>query len=114
MVTPATLRQMALAFPESEEAAHFEKISFRVKKKIFVTLDEKKNFAVLKLSLADQSAFSAFDSTIIYPVDGSWGRQGWTKINLTKVRKTTLKDALTCSYVNVALKKTDRSAPRKK
>ena len=113
MATYATLRQLALALPESEEASHFEKTSFRVKKKIFATLDEKNNFAVLKLSPVDQSAFSAFDSAVIHPVGGTWGKQGWTTINLSKVRKTTLKDALTCAYCNVAPKKLTEEYVRK-
>ena len=114
MVSPSELRRFALAFPGSEESPHFEKASFRVKKKIFATLDEQKNFAVLKLSPADQSAFSAFDSSVIHPLDGFWGKQGWTKVNLNKVRKTTLKDALRCAYRNVAPKKSTEKQRKKK
>lgn len=102
MVTIEQVRQLALSFDEAEELPHFEKASFRVKKKIFATLDTTSNHAVLKLSEADQSVFSAFDPAIIYPVANKWGKQGWTIVELKKVRKDLFKDALTCAYCAVA------------
>jgi hypothetical protein len=87
-----------------EQQPHFEKLSFRVKKKIFATLDSHAKQAVLKLSLIDQSVFSNFDPSVIYPVNGAWGKQGWTKIELKKVRKGMLVDALTTAYCTVAPK----------
>ncbi|MES2776780.1 MAG: MmcQ/YjbR family DNA-binding protein [Bacteroidota bacterium] len=101
MVSIATFRQMALSFPGAIEQPHFEKISFRVKKKIFATLSEATGIAVLKLSLLDQSVFCAFDKEIIYPVPGAWGRQGWTMLVLKKIKKNMLKDALTVAYSTV-------------
>ncbi|TND06535.1 MAG: hypothetical protein FD123_3470 [Bacteroidetes bacterium] len=105
MVSIATFRKLASSFDEVEEAPHFEKTSFRVKKKIFATLDIKNQRACLKFSLVDQSAFSAFDKTVIYPVPGAWGKHGYTYVELKKVRKETIVDALTTSYCEVAPKK---------
>lgn len=45
MVTIDSFRKLALSFPEATEEPHFEKTSFRVKKKIFATFDEAKNRA---------------------------------------------------------------------
>ncbi|MEW5797573.1 MAG: MmcQ/YjbR family DNA-binding protein [Bacteroidota bacterium] len=104
MISSQLFRTMALSFHGSEEMPHFEKTSFRVKKKIFATLDEKNKKAVVKLSVVDQSAFCAFDPTIIYPVPRGWGKQGWTVIDLTLVTKTTLKDVLTTAYKTVTAK----------
>ena len=101
MVNPETFRQLALSFPGTVEQPHFEKTSFRVKKKIFATLSIENNKAVLKLSLVDQSVFCAFDKTIIYPVNGTWGKQGWTVVELTKIRKSMLQDALSTAYTEV-------------
>ena len=101
MVTPKEFRTLALSLPGSTEMPHFEKASFRTKKKIFATLSEENNQAVLKLSLVDQSVFCAFDKTIIYPVNNKWGKQGWTVVELKKVRKSMLKDALTTAYNTV-------------
>ena len=104
MIGIEEFRKLALSFNEAEEQPHFEKPSFRIKKKIFATIDLKKSIACLKLSLVDQSVFSAFDKTIIYPVPNAWGKQGWTFVELKKVRKDMLMDALTCAYCEVAPK----------
>lgn len=105
MVTIEEARKLALSFPEVVELPHFERTSFRVNKKIFATMAEKEKLVMVKLSLIDQSAFCAFDRTIIYPVPGGWGKQGATYIELKKVKKSTLKDALTTAYCGLAPKK---------
>lgn len=105
MVSIDNLREWALSFPEVTEEPHFEKTSFRVKKKIFVTYDEIKKRACVKLSEIDQDVFSAPDRTIIFPVDNKWGKQGWTLIEMNKVRKELFIDALTTAYCEVAPKK---------
>ena len=106
MVSIETFRQLALSFPETLEQPHFDKTSFRIKKKIFATLSIDKKEAVLKLSPIDQSVFCTIDSTMIAPVNGGWGRQGWTKVELSKIKKALLKDALSCAYSQVAPKTT--------
>ncbi|WP_284652880.1 GNAT family N-acetyltransferase [Flavobacterium terrisoli] len=100
-----TLRNLALSLPETSEAPHFEKTSFRVGKKIFVTVDEKKQEACIKLSETDQDVFSLGDKTIVYPVPNKWGKQGWTIIDLTRVHSDLLKDAVLTAYREVAPKK---------
>ena len=105
MVTIPTARKIALQFQEAEEKPHFEKTSFRVRKKIFATMDIRKKQMVVRLSEVDQSVFSDHDRSVIYPVPGAWGRQGWTIVELKKVRKDMLLDAVTTSYCSVAPKK---------
>lgn len=105
MVSNDTFRQIALSFEGSTELPHFEKKSFRVAKKIFATLDERNRMACIKLSAVDQNVFAAFDKTIIYPVPNKWGLQGWTMINLAKIRKAMCADALTQAYGQVSKKK---------
>jgi YjbR len=101
MVSISHFKNLALSFPGTAEQPHFEKTSFRFRKKIFATLSEETNLAVVKLSVIDQSVFCSFDKTIIYPVENKWGKQGWTVINLKKVRKDMLKDAPTTAYKEV-------------
>ena len=103
-----SVRKFALSLPEAEEMPHFEKASFRVKKKIFVTLDSKNKRSVVKLSALDQSTFSGYDNTIIYPSKGAWGKQGWTIIELKKVPKKLFEDLLITSYCEVAPEKLAR------
>ena len=105
MVSIDTFRQMAISFPDAVESPHFDRASFRVNKKIFATLSEKENLAMVKLSALDQSVFCVFDKTIIYPVPGGWGLKGATYINLKKIKKAMLKDALTVAYNTIAVKK---------
>jgi predicted DNA-binding protein (MmcQ/YjbR family) len=105
MATIQTFRQLALSLPETSEQPHFERTSFRVAKKIFATLDEKSGLACVKLTETDQDVFSAYDRTVIFPVPNKWGKQGWTNIDLKKVRKDMLTDVLTTAYCTVAPKK---------
>jgi predicted DNA-binding protein (MmcQ/YjbR family) len=102
MISLPIVRKLAFAFDDVHEQPHFEKISFRVKNKIFATVDVKAKVVVLKLSEIDQSVFSDYHPAAIYPVPGAWGKQGWTKFEMTSVRKDLFKDALTTSYCNVA------------
>lgn len=102
MVTVDSLRKLALSFPETTEEPHFEKTSFRVKKKIFATYDDNNKQACIKLSEIDQDVFSSSDKTTIYPVGNKWGKQGWTIIEMKKVNKDLFADALTTAYCEVA------------
>ena len=102
MVSIEIFRQIALSFPEVAEQPHFEKTSFRVSKKIFTTLDNTNSRACIKLSLIDQDVFSSFDKSVLFPVPNKWGKQGWTYINLQKIKKSMLTDALRAAYGEVA------------
>ena len=73
-------------------------------------MDEKKKIAVLMFSPIEQSVFCSFDKTIIYPVPGGWGLQGSTIFELTKVKRTMLKDALTVVYNEIV----NKTASKKK
>lgn len=101
----AEFRSMALSFPEAQELPHFDLASFRVRKKIFSTLSEKEQRVMVKLSLIEQSVFFASDPNVFYPVPGSWGKGGATYVDLKKVKKRMMKEALTQAYCHVAPKK---------
>ncbi|MBF4506799.1 MmcQ/YjbR family DNA-binding protein [Flavobacterium sp. JLP] len=105
MVSIETFRKLAMSFPDATEEPHFEKTSFRVNKKIFASFDEKNNQAVLKLNEIDQSVFCASSEMIFYPIPNKWGKQGWTIVELSKVRPEMFEDALIRSYENVIAKK---------
>jgi len=105
MITSKKLKQIATSFDSVSEEPHFEKTSFRTKKKIFATLDEKNKLVCVKLSAIDQASFCSFDKKIIYPVPNKWGQQGWTYIALDWVHEETLTDALQTAYQEVSKKK---------
>ena len=102
MPTINELRALALSFPEATEEPHFEKTSFRIKKKIFVSYDAKLNRACIKLSEIDQDVFGASNSKIVYAVPNKWGKQGWTFIQLGDVHPHLFADAITTAYCEVA------------
>ena len=104
-LTQDFLREYALSLPEVTEEPHFEKTSFRVKKKIFVTYDTATNRACFKFSESDQDLFSQIDSSVIYPVPNKWGKQGWTIMELDRLENEILKDAMRTAYCEVAPKK---------
>ena len=95
---------MAMSLPETTESLHFEKPSFRVKEKIFATLHVNDKRAMVKLTLVEQSIFADIDRAIIYPVPGGWGRQGATFVELAKVKKEILTEALEAAWRNTAPK----------
>lgn len=103
MITVTQFTNAALAFPDVVEAPHFEKNSFRIKRKIFATLDCNQARACIKLNETDQSVFCI--SPAIYPVPNKWGKQGWTFIELKSVNKNLCMDALHTAYNTVAGKR---------
>lgn len=105
MTSIKMLLEIISQLPQVEQLPHFDKDSYRIKKKIFLTHNKKENRICVKLNEADQYAFCAFDKTIIYPVPNKWGKQGWTLINLAKVEEETLKDAIVTAFCNVAPEK---------
>lgn len=102
MITESTLFTLARSFPNVTEEPHFDKTSFRIKKKIFATYDAKANTACVKLNAIDQDAFMSTNRSSIYPSTGKWGEQGWTMIELKTVHNDVLTDALTTAYHTVA------------
>lgn len=98
MVSNASFKVMALSFAGTSEEPHFQKRSFRVKKKIFATLDESKKQASLKLSAIDQSVYCDASPAAIYPAAGAWGKQGWTIIHINQVPKSLVEEALRKAY----------------
>ena len=108
MVTIDDFRTIALSFTGAAESPHFKRASFRINGKIFATLDTQQKIVVVKLTSVDQSAFCAFDKAVIRPVAGAWGRRGWTQIDLTTVRKSTLVDALSSAIAPITANRTPK------
>lgn len=108
MVTASTARQMALSLPGVEEKSHFEKPGFRVRNRIFSVLHLNNSTMVVKLSLIDQSVFCKFDAGVIYPVQGAWGRRGWTVVHLKMIQKRMFTDILQAAWQSIHAGKTGK------
>jgi len=99
MISVDDARKLAMSFPDVVELPHFERTSFRIKgKKIFMTMKEPEQFAVLMLTPEDQSVFIKSPDGAVYPVPNKWGLHGATIFNLKKVKKGLFKDALSCAF----------------
>lgn len=77
-----------------EEQPHFEKISFRKNKKIFLTYDAKEELICVKLSKEDQQSFELLTKGIIYAVPNKWGLQGWTLARMKHLTKVMYNDLI--------------------
>jgi hypothetical protein len=102
MIDIETFRQFALSLPGTDQAKHFEVVSFRVKKKIFATLNAPEQRATLRFSLEDQDVFSAISQGAVYPVPNKWGKYGWTHVNLQTAAWDLCRDAIQCAWCTVA------------
>ena len=98
-------RSISLSFPETSEEPHFEKTSFRVRKKIFATYDFTTQLACLKLSEKDQNLFSLVASRLIFPVPNKWGKQGWTLAKIDDLKEDLIRDLLCAAFNQVAPEK---------
>jgi hypothetical protein len=97
------VRRIALSLPEAVEKSHFGKADFRVRDRIFATLPDQGR-AVVKLTLEQQDIMCEAEPTIFRPVEGAWGRKGWTAVHLPAANEETLQSALTTAWRNVAPK----------
>ena len=112
MITLETARQIALSLPGTEEYNHFGKPAYRANGRTFATLWMPEQRMMVKLSLINQSVFSAFDPTVIYPVPNKWGLQGCTFFELAAAREDMLTDALNTAYQDVMNKKPIKISPK--
>lgn len=101
-MTITKFKKIALSFPGTEEAPHFDRTAYKViKKRIFATLHERSETANLKLSEIDQSVFCLYKKDAVYPVPNKWGLQGWTTFELKKIPGEFMLDALDIAYKEV-------------
>jgi hypothetical protein len=102
MVTDERFRELALSFEEAVEAPHFHRASFRIRKRIFATLDPAARLAMVALDPVGQSLFA--DGGAVFPVPGGWGAKGATYFDLGRVDEQLVGHALVLAYSRVAPK----------
>lgn len=103
MTTEAKVRALALALPEAYEAPHFEKTSFRVRKKIFATLAERPAPLAINLRADQRALMCETQPDAFAPVTGARG-SGWTFVTIARTDDATIRNVLKMSYLNVAPK----------
>ncbi len=105
-MTPKKFRQLALALalPEAIESEHMGHPDFRVRGKIFATLNFDETFAVLMLTPEQQEKCVRGTPKSFTPVKGGWGLRGCTQVELKKVGIRALQDGLRLAWNNKATK----------
>jgi hypothetical protein len=99
----ADVRRLALALPEATEAPHFDRTSFRVRDKIFATVDP--DGAGMNVFVADEQR------EIMVKVDPKayetrmWGKSGYLHVRLAKAKPGDVETLLRSAW--------ERKAPKK-
>lgn len=95
---------LACSLPEVSIGPHLEKVSFRVKKKTFATLNEKESRATLKFTPEEQEMFGKIKPDAIFPVPNKWGKMGWTHLRYQDLKAEIILELLKTAYCNMAPK----------
>ncbi|MEO6333348.1 MAG: MmcQ/YjbR family DNA-binding protein [Pyrinomonadaceae bacterium] len=95
-------RKMALEFPGTETAPHFDRVAFKViKRRAFATYLETDNTANIFLTPEEQNAFCRMDKKNIFPVPNKWGEKGATTFVLDRVDLSLVREALLSAYSEI-------------
>ncbi len=96
------VRDWALSFPETTEFPHFGIVSFKVKGKVFATLNAAHQRATLKFSRELQDIFIRCTQGAMAPVPNKWGASGWTHVFLEIAVEELVMDALLLAWRETA------------
>lgn len=114
MVSPAAFREIALSLPGTAEAPHFDLASFRANGKIFSTLSEKDERAMVKLTPEQQEMMTDAEPKAFQRVPNAWGDKGATWLHLKQADRATAESALRTAWTNVSAPKTRKKPDRKR
>ena len=95
-------RRLALALPEASEQEHQGHPDLRVAGKVFASLGPEGDWAMVKLSLAEQAARIEAEPEVFEPFAGAWGRAGCTRVELALVEPAVLAEIVRAAWRNVA------------
>lgn len=103
-MTPNAFRKLALALPEATESEHQGHPDFRVRNKVFATLGPDGDWAMVKLTPAEQAILLDADPVAFEAFAGAWGKRGCTKIVLAKADRASVAEAVQEAWRNTAPK----------
>ena len=95
---PEDVRALTRMLPETVEGAHSGNPDFRVGGRIFATLWVDEARLVLRLTRANQVELCEADPDLFTPIDGAWGRRGWTNLDLDPCDEEALRAALLAAW----------------
>jgi hypothetical protein len=100
-ITPATIRRLALDFPEATAGAHFYRPDFRVRNKIFAALPDGGRIVGLKSTPSNVDALVSADAVTFTDL---W-RGRWLGVRLDRVSLPVLKELMEDAWCLVAPKR---------
>ena len=105
-MTATQFRKIALSFPEAVEASHVGHPDFRVRGKIFATLDyPSSEYGVLILTPDKQQELIGRYPEAFLQVKGGWGKRGSTQVLLRAATRDVLEPAMRAAWRKSAPKK---------
>lgn len=99
---PDDVRAIALMLPDAIAGAHMGNPDFRVHGRIFATLWTEEDRVVVKLTPEVQVAMIDAAPDMFEAIPGSWGRRGWTNLDLATADSETVRSALLAAWHTVA------------
>ncbi len=78
---------------------------FRIRGKIFATLNSDEARGMAKLTPDQQAMFVRTEPKVFQPVPGAWGRRGCTYIRLEVATEPSVRQALIAAWRNTAPKR---------
>jgi hypothetical protein len=104
MASAAQVRRIALSLEGTTEVPHFDRTAFKVAR-IYATLAADGRSLNLGLRPDEQEFKCMAAPDVFTPVQGGWGRQGWTIISLAKIGIPELKQSLEMAWRHALPKK---------
>ena len=95
-------RRIALGMKDAVEGSHMDHPDFRVNNRIFATLTHDEKLGMVSLSPEAQQGFMREHPSAFSPVNGSWGLQGATLIDLASADEEVVGEAATIAWQHVA------------
>ena len=96
-MTADEFRALALGFPDTEERSHMNHPDFRLRGKIFATLNSDLTKGMVSLTPELQADYIAMDASF-HPASGAWGRKGSTMITLATANVDVVRSALAAAW----------------
>jgi hypothetical protein len=112
MADEASFRRIALGLDGAIESAHMGHPDFRAHGRIFVTLQQDREWGCLMLTPEQQQRFLSSDAASFKAAAGAWGRGGATLVHLPGVDEELLGEGITLSWQNAAAKTAKKKRKR--
>ncbi len=113
-MTADDFRDIVLGMQGVVEQSHMNHPDFRANGRIFATLDGEEKSGRLGLSPEEQQELMREYPETFSPVNGAWGRQGWTLVALAQADADAVRGAVILAWQGVMNKPPKRSPSKRR